>query len=41
MQPEQDEIYSSEVADFLIGRTTTLTGKHRRLLQAKQAWIKY
>lgn len=31
----------SEVADFLIGRTTNLTGKHRRLLQAKQAWIKY
>ena len=31
----------SDVASLLIGRTTTLNGKHRRMLQAKQAWIKY
>ena len=29
------------MADFLVGRTTNLTGKDRILLQAKDAWIKY
>ena len=32
---------ASDVTELLIGRTTNVTGKHRRLLQAKQAWFKY
>ena len=32
---------TADVADLLIGKTTTLNGKHRRMLQAQQAWIKY
>jgi len=35
------EISGCDVAECLIAGTTTLTGKHRRLLQAKQAFIKY
>ena len=35
------EDYVSEASNFLIGQTTNLTSKHRRLLQAQQAWIKY
>jgi len=31
---EEDETNNSEVADYLIGHTRTLTGKHRHLLQA-------
>ena len=30
-----------DLAEILMGGATTLTSKHRRLLQAKQAWIKY
>jgi len=32
---------ASDFVEVLIGGTTTLTGKHRRLLQTKQAWLKY
>eukprot|EP00354_Favella_ehrenbergii_P009322 CAMPEP_0170476982 /NCGR_PEP_ID=MMETSP0123-20130129/18329_1 /TAXON_ID=182087 /ORGANISM="Favella ehrenbergii, Strain Fehren 1" /LENGTH=111 /DNA_ID=CAMNT_0010748429 /DNA_START=2288 /DNA_END=2623 /DNA_ORIENTATION=+ len=32
---------SDDLASMLIGRTSTLNGKHRRRLQAEQAWIKY
>lgn len=35
------ESKGNDVAECLIGGTTTLTGKHRRLLQAKQAFLNY
>ena len=41
MRGASHESSSDVAADLLIGRTASLTGKHRRMLQTRQAYFKY